>query len=243
MKKLLLYIAVSVLSLYFFTACQENKNASTTDSTATVEFVSAMKNVMRLGKLEGNVLLDTLPKKNLYGIGPVEYLKGELMIMDGTSYISRVETDSTMTVETSFDTKAPFFVYAQVEDWEKETMPNSINNLETLEAYLDEKFKERDEPFVFRIEGIIDTAVIHIVNLPEGSKVSSPEEAHQGIVYYPIENENVELLGFFSRKHQAVFTHHDTFMHIHLISKNKTMMGHLDEINFGGSPLTLYWSK
>lgn len=243
MRHLFFIFSFWVLSLLFLTSCQEKKIPATTDSTTKVEFVSAMKNVMRLGKLEGSVMLDTLPKKNLYGIGPVEYLQGELMILDGTSYVSKVETDSTMSVEASFDIKAPFFVYAQVKEWEKENLPEAITNPETLEAFLDEKFKDRNEPFVFRIEGNIDTALIHIVNLPEGIKVSSPEEAHQGIVYYPLKNENVELLGFFSRKHQAVFTHHDTFMHIHLITKNKKMMGHLDDINFGNNPMTLYWSK
>jgi acetolactate decarboxylase len=243
MKQLFLILSFFVLSLSFLTSCQENKNTATTDSTTKVEFISAMKNVMRLGKLEGTVLLDTLPQKNLYGIGPVEFLQGELMVLDGTSYISKVATDSTMTVEASFDVKAPFFVYAQVEEWEKESLPHTITHLEALEAYLDEKFKDRNEPVVFRIEGTIDSAVIHIVNLPEGSNVSSPEEAHQGIVYYPLQHEEVELVGFFSRKHQAIFTHHDTFMHIHLITKNRKMMGHLDEINFGKNPLTLYWSK
>ncbi|MCR9181525.1 MAG: acetolactate decarboxylase [Flavobacteriaceae bacterium] len=202
-----------------------------------------MKNVMRLGKLEGSISLDTLNKKNLYGIGPVENLQGELMIFDGISYVSKVKTDSSMTVETSFDIKAPFFVYAQVDEWESETLPSSISNLDTLERYLDEKFKERYEPVVFKIEGQIDSATIHIVNLPDGSTVSSPEEAHQGIVYYPITNAKVDILGFFSRKHQAIFTHHDTFMHLHLITKDREMMGHLDEIDFGSNQLTLYWSK
>lgn len=219
-------------------------NSTTKQTLSTkVKITGEMKNVMRLGKLEGNISLDTLSPKNLYGIGPVEYLKGELMIFDGISYVSKVETDSTMTVETSFEVKAPFFVYAHVYDWKSETLPDSIFNLETLEVYLDEKFKDRDEPVVFKVEGVIDSAIIHIVNLPEGTKVSSPEEAHQGIVYYPVSKENVDILGFFSRKHQAVFTHHDTFMHLHLITKNREMMGHLDEIDFDSNQLTLYYSN
>lgn len=219
-----------------------NSTTKQTQSTK-VKISGEMKNVMRLGKLEGNISLDTLSQKNLYGIGPVEYLKGELMIFDGISYVSKVETDSTMTIETSFEVKAPFFVYAQVDDWKSETLTDSIFNLETLEVYLDEKFKDRNEPVVFKVEGAIDSAIIHIVNLPEGTKASSPEEAHQGIVYYPVSKENVDILGFFSRKHQAVFTHHDTFMHLHLITKNREMMGHLDEIDFGSNQLTLYWSN
>src|SRR5690606_20183328 len=84
-----------------------NSTTKQTQSTK-VKISGEMKNVMRLGKLEGNISLDTLSQKNLYGIGPVEYLKGELMIFDGISYVSKVETDSTMTIETSFEVKAPF---------------------------------------------------------------------------------------------------------------------------------------
>jgi acetolactate decarboxylase len=224
--------------------CGETRETPEKTAPSTeVKISGEMKNVMRLGKLDGTISLDSLSRKNLYGIGPVEYLQGELMIFDGISYISKVETDSTMTVDTSFDVKAPFFVYAQVDDWESETLPDSITSLETLEFYLDEKFKDRNEPVVFKIEGQIDSATIHIVNLPEGTKVSSKQEAHQGIVYYPITHAKVDILGFFSRKHQAVFTHHDTFMHLHLITKNRKMMGHLDEIDFGSNLLNLYWSK
>ncbi len=240
LKTTILYL----FSIVLLSGCAETReNQEKTTPSTEVKISGEMKNVMRLGKLEGTVSLDTLSKKNLYGIGPVEYLQGELMIYDGISYISKVETDSTMTVETSFDVKAPFFVYAQIDDWENEILPDSITNLETLEIYLDEKFKDRNEPVVFKIEGQIDSATIHIVNLPEGTKVSSKKEAHRGIVYYPITQENVDILGFFSRKHQAVFTHHDTFMHLHLITIDREMMGHLDEIDFGSNQLTLYWSN
>jgi acetolactate decarboxylase len=242
MSDSLKYLLISCLfiALTSISCMNSSKNQA---QSAEVKISGEMKNVMRLGKLEGTISLDTLPKENLYGIGPVEYLQGELMIFNGISYVSKVETDSTMTVETIFDVKAPFFVYAQVAEWENETLPDSITNLESLETYLDDKFKDRNEPVVFKIEGQINAATIHIVNLPQGTKVTSKDEAHQGITYYPIEQEKVDILGFFSRKHQAVFTHHDTFMHLHLITKNREMMGHLDEITFGSNQLTLSWSK
>jgi acetolactate decarboxylase len=36
------------------------------------------------------------------------------------------------------------------------------------------------------------------------------------------------LLGFFSTGHKAVFTHHDTNIHVHYISWDNKLMGHLD---------------
>jgi acetolactate decarboxylase len=35
----------------------------------------------------------------LYGLGTVEYLEGEILIIDGKSYKSMVNSDSTMKVE------------------------------------------------------------------------------------------------------------------------------------------------
>jgi acetolactate decarboxylase len=40
------------------------------------------------------------------------------------------------------------------------------------------------------------------------------------------------MVGFFSTEHQAVFTHHDTFMHLHLMTEDKKQMGHLEELRF-----------
>ena len=69
----------------------------------TVYVVGAMKNVMWEGQLFGTIDLDTLSnKEHLYGLGPVEYLSGELLIIDGKSYRSTVLTDTTMKVEETY---------------------------------------------------------------------------------------------------------------------------------------------
>ena len=75
--------------------------------------------------------------------------------------------------------------------------------------------------------------------MPEGTKVSSPDEAHQGQTNYNIANENAEIIGFFSTEHKGVFTHHDSFLHMHLITKDESKMGHLDELEIGEMKLYL----
>ena len=84
-------------------------------TTNEVKIVGEMKNVMWKGQLYGNINLDTIANKtNLYGLGPVEYLSGEILIIDGKSYKSTVTSDSTMKVEETYDIKAPFFGYANI---------------------------------------------------------------------------------------------------------------------------------
>ena len=97
-------------------------------------------------------------------------------------------------------------------------------------------------PFFFKLEGFVDSANIHIVNLPEGKVVRSPDDAHQGQINYPI-TRNVSVLGFFSRNHKAIFTHHDTFIHTHLITQEKDMMGHLEEVSFSSKRVKLSVTK
>jgi acetolactate decarboxylase len=78
------------------------------------------------------------------------------------------------------------------------------------------------------------------VNLPKGSKVSSPNEAHNGQKNYELINEPSEIIGFFSTNHKAVFTHHDTYLHMHLMTTNLQKMGHLDEVLFKKGTMKLY---
>src|SRR5690606_34145466 len=153
--------------------------SSVQQPTNEVKIVGEMKNVMWNGQLYGTINLDTITNKsNLYGLGPVEYLSGEILIIDGKSYKSTVVSDSTMKVEETYDIKAPFFAYANITDWKEQALPDSIRTNQQLEAYLDKVTKNSMRPFLFKLTGTVELATIHVVNLPKGSTVSSPDEAH-----------------------------------------------------------------
>lgn len=190
-----------------------------------------MRNVMWKGELQGTLRLDTLSDiPHLYGLGPLEYLTGEVLILDGHAYVATVWTDTTMLVEETFRVKAPFFGYAAVPRWTEHALPDSIRTLSQLEQYLHQTQVFRHPPFFFRLEGRVSQAIIHVVNLPKGAEVHSPDDAHRGQRNYRITAEPVEILGFFSTSHQAIFTHHDTFLHCHLITADHRKMGHLNEV-------------
>ncbi len=223
-KKLSVFIFIVVL-LYHSTSAQQSSN--------DVKIVGQMKNVMWKRELKGTIDLDTIRnRKHLYGMGPVEYLTGEILVIDGRAYKSTVVNATSMKVEETFNIKAPFFGYANVPNWTEHNMPDSIQTIQQLEIYLQRLTNNSPGPFFFKLTGTIHQAKIHIVNLPKGSKVTSPDEAHRGQVNYELKNEQVEIVGFFSTKHKAVFTHHDTWLHMHLITTNRQKMGHLDDVFF-----------
>ncbi|MFP4845545.1 acetolactate decarboxylase [Winogradskyella sp. PE311] len=224
-------IILSIMFLGLF-SCNSNKDRNPpADSYPNIKIVSAMRNVMWKGELGGKIRFDTISnKKGLYGIGPLSYLAGEVLINNGVSYVSKVTTDSTMTVETNFNVSAPFFVYTNVTEWDKIELPSDIKTIRDIEKLVDEKTVGLKRPFAFKLRGKVSRAIIHIQNLPVGTKVSSPAEAHQGQTNYEINNEDVEIIGFFSTEHKGVFTHHDSNIHLHLITNDKRKMGHLDEV-------------
>ena len=214
--------------------------AQTAPATAPV-IVGAMKKVMRGGELFPTISLDTLrDKRHLYGMGPLAYLKGETLILDGVGYTSRVINDSEMHVEQTMKFSAPFFGYAHISKWKQRPLPDSVRDLAKLERYLALSTRRELRPFFFTITCKASQAEVHLVNLPDRTKVSSPEEAHRGQRNYALNDEDVELLGFFSTEHQAIFTHHDTWLHIHLINKSLTVMGHLDQLTIAPGTARLY---
>lgn len=207
----------------------------------TVRHTGAMRNVMRKGELHGTIYLDSIAdRQGLYGLGPVEYLAGELMVIDGKAYKSVVLTGTTMSVKETYDVKAPFFVYAHVEKWEEYPLPDSVGTIAQIERYLDVVASSAKRPFAFKLEGMVDHAVIHIQNLPKGAKVSSPEDARVGQVKYPVNHVHAAIIGFFSTAHQGIFTHHDSHVHMHLMTKDRQQMGHIDELKLKKGEVRLY---
>lgn len=233
-----LLVGVIIIGLI---GCNFDQNKNNLNETyPDIKIVGAMKNVMWKGELGGNIVLDTISNKNgLYGLGPVSHLTGEILINNGTSYVAKVTSDTTMTVKKTFKTSAPFLVYGNVTKWIEVDLPSKVKSIQELEKFIDNKTIEFKRPFTFKLIGEVSSAKIHIQNLPKGSKVSSPDEAHQGQKNYRIQNEDVEIIGFFSTKHQGIFTHHDSFLHMHLISKDENKMGHLDELKRGKMKLYL----
>lgn len=201
----------------------------------------AMRHVMQEGKLEAQIKLDTISnKKHLFGIGPLAFLKGEILIIDGRSYISKVAADGSVVVEETFDAGAPFLVYTHQAKWKEIVLPAEIQSIAQLDSYLDSISTNRPRPFVFMLKGNFQDIHYHIQNLPDGTIVKSPKDAHQGQGKYALQSVSGTIVGFFSTTHQRIFTHHDTYTHLHFIDDLKTHMGHIDELTFGNGAITLY---
>jgi len=200
-----------------------------------------MRNVMWKGQLKATISLDTISdKSNLYRFGPLDSLSGEIILLAGKSYQSSVLPDSSMVVLESDHLKAPFFAHSHIANWTEEILDEEIQSVFQLESYLESRMKGFSGPFMFKLTGIVRDATIHVMNLRRGTKVNSPDDAHKEKVTYQIKNQQIELLGFFSKEHKGIFTHHDSFLHMHLMTADKKKMGHLEELFFEKGKMKLF---
>ena len=234
---------IRYISLVFFVSLSFTGLGQNQSNKVAVS--GALSNVMKKGDLQSTILLDTISnKQNLYGLGPKHHLTGELLIMDGEAYVTSIDENGAMKMENTFQVKAPFFVYTNVEEWESHQLPKNITSFKELEKYLHQKSKEYDKPFAFKLQGDFSKIQFHIQNLPKGTIVKSHKDAHQGQKKYSRDNINGDLIGFFSTQHQSVFTHHDQFIHIHFINQERTEMGHVDDLLFSKTDeITIFLPK
>lgn len=215
--------------------------AGSVQAQEDVKYSGAMSNVMKKGNLHATISIDSISGRlHLYGIGPVEYLKGELIIVDGHAYKATVRPNKLMEVTETYMAKAPFFVYTHVAEWKEYTLPETVTDIAKLEAHLNAITKDAKRPFAFRLVGTIPAATIHVTNLPGGTVVKKPADTQKGKTYYQLKDTDAEIVGFFSTKHQSIFTHHNSYTHMHLITADKTKMGHLDKLTIKPGSIKLY---
>ena len=205
-----------------------------------IHIAGAMREVMQQGKLQAVLCTDTLQKEHLFGMGPIENLRGEITILDGRVFTAMVMADTGIAVQQTEAVCAPFFGWAHIPGWREIQLPDSVISHRALERFLESASISEDQPFFFKLSGRMDDALIHVLNLPPGTEVKVPADARKGQLNRHIGGMEVDIVGFFSTKHQRVFTHHDSFLHLHLISKDRKLMGHLDELKFSAGGLKLF---
>ena len=211
-----------------------NSCSVSNDKQVEVHHFGALKNMMHKGDLSAKVTLDELKEMNhLFALGAVENLKGEVLILDGipsVSYVKGNDSSKTMMLDDSFEKNACLLVLASVEEWESINIPNTVVTYEEFEGYVAETAAEKgidiEKPFPFMIEGLAKSFDWHIIDWPENDTEHSHEKHIYSGLYGTLENQTVEMLGFYSNKHHAIFTHHSTNMHVHVKSDKAT--GHAD---------------
>ena len=224
---------VLAVALILTTATEHGANVEDVE----VQVAGTLRGVMHEGKTSAVARLsDLLPDPDLYALGALADLDGELTVVGGTAYLARAAgpTQARTEVATTSDAGAALLVSARVPAWTstKATRAISFAQLDAeiarlaAEAGLD---PARRIPFV--IEGELEDLAWHVVDgkrLPPGD--ASHEDHLAASVRLRSPRTKATLIGFWSAHDAGVFTHMGEQTHVHCVVPEPLSSGHVDHV-------------
>lgn len=196
--------------------------------------IGALRQIMHAGKIGSRVNLDTMDLTNAWGLGASDSLQGELLVLNGNVFESKV-TDRATAISNNRKAEATLLVLSKVQAWDT-VQVSSFDQVETL---LVENGYNSPAPFV--LLGSPELLEYHIINF--NPKVSDISNHKEGAYLDVISNSPVTILGFYSKTDQGVFTHHDSNVHMHFIDDTKQQAGHIEKLVPGSNSFQLLIPK
>lgn len=225
-------ILLSVIVLSSIRCSSENKK-----HPYEVKYFGALKNIMHKGDLSAKAnlsVLDTI--SNLYALGAIENLKGEIQIFNSEPYNSYVSDDS-MAFDRTLQKSATLLVYSKVREWHSITIPGDIRTKNDFETFIiracEGKKIDASQAFPFLLDGEFESIDWHVIDWVDGDLDHSHEKHIKSGLYGQLKNTTAQFLGFYSDSHHAIFTHHTTNMHIHMKTHDNKIAGHVDDFRLG----------
>ena len=218
-------------------ACAPPPPAGPTDTLAVpngvwVRTAGTQRAVMMDNGLSAHIDLETLAAvPDLYAIGPVEGLRGEVTIYDGVPSVSSVQ-DGAVVVDDSFDHRAAFLVYARAPRWRSVPVARDLESVADVEAYVRQQAVaaglDPEAPFPFRIEGRASALTYHVMDLAPGAEHSHATH-RQSARTFTADGADARVVGFWGGSvGEGVFTHRGQPSHMHVVLADGS--GHVDSL-------------
>lgn len=224
-RLLLLFIGLT------FWSCEQKENPP-------VQIYGALFEIMHKGDLSSRISLNQFDNdSNIFGLGALKELKGEILILDSKPFISYETSNSELGISNDYNHEAALYVSTVVNNWTELKLPTNVNSTEQLEKYIEEISSDNhiniEEPFPFLIKGVSSEVNWHIINWDSKDTVHSHQKHIESGLSGVLEDTPMTILGFYSKNHKTIFTHHSTFIHMHFLTDDKKIAGHIDDIYFG----------
>jgi alpha-acetolactate decarboxylase len=234
--------------------CHTSIHAQTTDFRHYGDFTQ----MMLTGRLSGQVPLSQLDTgRNVWGVGALAELKGEIIQIDGRILVSpggdsRGQVRAPVQGET-----AVLWAGGRVTNWVPINIPENMSqaSLETFFQQQAERFKlDLERPWLFRVSGEYAHLIWHVVT-GEPASVGSGEHAHSdhaqhgsghanqrsGMKVFRNPSARGQLVGVYSGgKLEGVVSHRGERFHVHFVDSDMKVSGHVDQYSVrAGSTLWL----
>lgn len=207
-------------------------------SPVTVAHYGVLREIMMEQKIGSNAdLRDFADQPGLYALGALEGLSGEILILGGKP-LNSLASSGELIFDRTFDRKATLLVAADVDAWQEIRMELKSAGPAELESSIREAAAHKSintkEAFPFLLKGDFQSIDWHVINAAEAESQNHEAYKKAGLSGKS-ENEEGQVLGFYSEQHEGIFTHHGSYLHMHFINNTETLMGHVDGLVISGS--------
>lgn len=222
---------ISIILFSLIIGCQAPQNGYEVE----YQVHGKLMEIMQQNQLEARVTVDENQLNGTtYGLGAIEGLKGEILISAGKIFTS-VATPDSILIDEPGQVAAALLVTAEVNTWQKVEAEEAVPNMDALARLIANKAEQA---------GLSSSGVVPIRIIASSSSIDwhiinaslAQEQNHQAYKASGrsgnIGDQPVEITGFYSKNHEGVFTHHGSFLHLHVITADGQLMGHVDELHF-----------
>jgi hypothetical protein len=203
----------------------------------TIEHYGEMMAVMREGQTQARVALAKCAGPHAFAVGAMEGLDGEITVIDGAAWVSRVRNGTFVTSgpEVVSTDQATLLIATRVNQWQTTRLDEATGGAD-LEAAIERVAAARgldtSRALPFMIEGEATSLDMHVIN---GFCPSSGDAAAAGREPWRptlAEPTHVVVVGFLARDSAGVITHHGTSIHAHalLTVDGQRVTGHIDSM-------------
>ncbi len=204
-------------------------------SQTPVTVYGELRAIMQQGDLSAKVLLDTMKLAGpTIGLGVAARLKGEIIIVNGVSYISYVENGKVVSKQDNSIGAA--MLVTSTTKTEQDLLIGGYESIAELEKTL--KTYSKSRPFAFVIDAQEGEVSYHVIDW-QGSTAHTPGNHKQFAVKGTITGEPVTIIGFYSEE-PGVFTPHTSKVHLHVYHPKSGLVGHVDELNVKNLIIQIY---
>jgi len=193
----------------------KSPEVKTSEKDYWVKNTGSRLKIINDGDFSATISLDTLKEiPNLFAIGPIEGLKGEVTVYNGEISIATLENDEPKFTSKPLETKTIFMVYGSSLDWKKIIIEKSLSGLVEIENLVN-NVSSLDYHIIYKKDNAPHNKIEH-------------QKAKQK---FGIENTDVKIVGFWADSlGENVYTHPGHRTHIHFIQKDQNLSGHIDDI-------------
>lgn len=225
-------VLVTILSL----AIYSNSNLFETNQDRDVLYQISTINALLEGVYDGETTFKQLHEHGDIGLGTFNSLDGEMIGLDGEFY--QIKTDGrAYLVNDSMQT--PFAAVTFFDSDEVLIISESMNYTE-LESYLDDKLLTKNSVIAFKMEGIFN--YVKTRSVPRQDKPYRPLiEVVEDESIFEFHNIEGTMIGF--RTPDYMKGVNVPGYHIHFINKEKTVGGHLLNVQLENTKVTIDYTS